>query len=113
MALDFLSPFELEGKFLCLSAENGLYNKRNDLKLIVFSPDSRPEQGGAVDPRALPVGLTGAGVGGRVPVRLKGARQGRHCIRGPSGVVCNSVGLVALWVINDDVPKLVALACAG
>ena len=42
-------------------------------RLLPGLPDSRPEQGGAVDPRALPVGLTGAGVGGRVPVRLQGA----------------------------------------
>ena len=30
LALDFPWLFESEGKFLCLSVENGLYNKQND-----------------------------------------------------------------------------------
>lgn len=42
--------------------------------------------------------------------KLKGGRQGRYCVCGPSGEVCNKAALVALWVIYDEVPKMVALS---
>ena len=42
--------------------------------------------------------------------KLKGGREGRYCVCGPSGEVCNKAALVALWVIYDEVPKMVALS---
>ena len=42
--------------------------------------------------------------------KLKGGREGRYCVCGPSGEVCNKAALVALWVIYDEVPKMVAVS---
>ena len=42
--------------------------------------------------------------------KLKGGRQGRYCVRGPSGEVCNKAALAALWIIYDEVPKMVAMS---
>ena len=42
--------------------------------------------------------------------KLKGGREGRYCVCGPSGEVCNKAALVALWIIYDEVPKMVLVS---